>query len=160
MLSSLSSLAATLSRRRREGAAAVTTASSAAFASVLFRSLSSSSPAAAEASPSSSAPSPSSSSAAAVAKGVNYLKSGSDPVIASPLPEWIPEVSAAPPTAFELRRALEQSREQEEGGGEGEENPSSKGSLTGSLGARGTKQLLKLEARARIKERNSVKAKK
>lgn len=140
----------------------MTAASSAAFASVLFRSLSSSSPAAAEAASSSSAPSPS--SAAAVAKGVNYLKSGSDPVIASPLPEWIPEVSAAPPTAFELRRALEQSREQQEEGGGGseggEEGPSSNNSLTGSLGARGTKQLLKLEARARIKERNSVKAKK
>lgn len=33
-------------------------------------------------------------------------------------------------------------------------------SITGSLGTRATKQLLKLEARARIKERNSVKAKK
>ena len=71
------------------------------------------------------------------------------------LPEWISEVSAAPATAFELRRALEQSKssspKEDENGNE---------SLTGSLGARGTKQLLKLEARARIKDRNSIKAKK
>ena len=32
--------------------------------------------------------------------------------------------------------------------------------VTGFLGAEGTNRLLKLEARARIKERNSVKAKK
>ena len=145
------------------------TAGSAAVASVLIRSFSSSSSsaaaaAAAEAAPSSSAPSASSASAAATAKGVNYLKSGSDPVIPSPLPEWISEVSAAPATAFELRRALEQSRGSEGGGGESGSGGSSGGGssecLTGSLGARGTKQLLKLEARARIKERNSVKAKK
>lgn len=153
MLSSLSSLAATFSRR--EGAAAMT-ASSAAFASVFIRPLSSSSSAAAEAaaevSPS-SAPPPSSSSTAATAKGVNYLKSGSDPVIPSNLPEWISEVSSAPPAAFELRRALEQSSSAKQGGEDGN-------SLTGFLGAEGTSRLLKLEARARIKERNSVKAKK
>ena len=135
------------------------TASSAAFASVFIRPLSSSSSAAAEAaaevSPS-SAPPPSSSSTAATAataKGVNYLKWGSDPVIPSNLPEWISEVSSAPPAAFELRRALEQSSSAKQGGEDGN-------SLTGFLGAEGTSRLLKLEARARIKERNSVKAKK
>ena len=121
------------------------TASSAAFASVFIRPLSSSSSAAAEAaaevSPS-SAPPPSSSSTAATAKGVNYLKSGSDPVIPSNLPEWISEVSSAPPAAFELRRALEQSSSAKQGGEDGN-------SLTGFLGAEGTSRLLKLEARAR-----------
>lgn len=147
MLSSfLRSLATKLSRRR-EGAAALTAASAAlASASASIRSLSASAAADTSSPPSSSA---------ATAKGVNYLKSGSDPVIPATLPERISEVSSAPPTAFELRRALEQSGSGEKEGGEGKGK-----NITGSLGARGAKQLLKLEARARIKDRNSLKAKK
>ena len=118
---------------------------------------SSSASAAAEAAAETSSSSAPPSASSATAKGVNYLKSGSDPVIPSTLPEWISEVSSAPTTAFELRRALEQSSAREE---QGSENDGRAKSLTGSLGARGTRQLLKLEARARIKERNSVKAKK
>jgi len=148
-----SSLASTL-LRRREAKTAVTSAA----ASLALLHLRSFSAAAAEASSSPSfSTSSSTSSTTTTAKGVNYLKAGSDPVIPSTLPEWISEVSSPPATAFELRRALEQSRSSSPK--EGDENGNNE-SLTGSLGARGTKKLLKLEARAKIKDRNSMKAKK
>jgi hypothetical protein len=131
-------------------------AAAAAAMPLLLRSISSSSTSASSAKPSTST---SSSSSQKVAKGVNYQKAGSDPVIdTSSLPEWLPELSRPPPTAFELRRELESSSGG--GGDDANENSSEKSSITGSLSDRQSKQLLKLEARTRIKERNSVKAKK